>query len=85
MATICSSRAMVQAVNLCPLTAEAGFEPWSMYVEFVVDKVALWRGFLRVFRFSAVALHNNISSGGWIIGPLVAAELVSSHRHEHHL
>jgi hypothetical protein len=27
MATICSSRAMVQAVNPCPLTAEAGFEP----------------------------------------------------------
>jgi hypothetical protein len=31
-----------------------GFDPGSVHVEFVVDKVALWQVFLRILRFSPV-------------------------------
>jgi hypothetical protein len=31
---------MVHAVSRQPLTAEAGFAPWSVHAGFVVDKVA---------------------------------------------
>jgi hypothetical protein len=36
--TILLGRAMAQAVSRQLLTAEAGFNPWSVYVGFVVDK-----------------------------------------------
>jgi hypothetical protein len=55
------------------------FEPGSMHVGFVVDKVALGQVFLRVLRFfpcqyhSTVFLHTHISSGGWTVCPLAAA------------
>lgn len=36
---------MTKAVNSLPLTADTGFEPWSVYVGFVIDKVARGQGF----------------------------------------
>jgi hypothetical protein len=47
-------RAMAQAVSRRPLTAEAGFDPGSAHVRFVVDKVALGQVFPRALRFSPV-------------------------------
>jgi hypothetical protein len=47
-------RAMTQAVSHRPLTAEAGFDPGSVHVGFVVDKVALVQAFPRVLRFPLV-------------------------------
>jgi hypothetical protein len=49
-----------------------GFTPGSIHVGFVVEKVALGRGFLRVFRFSPVniippSLSKLISSGECVI------------------
>jgi hypothetical protein len=32
---------MAQAVSFLPVTAEAGFDPWSDHVRSMVDKVAL--------------------------------------------
>jgi hypothetical protein len=56
------------------------FEPGSVHVGFVVDKVALGQVFLWVLRFSSVSiiiqpgLHTHTSSsGGRTIAPLVAA------------
>jgi hypothetical protein len=46
-----TGRAMAQAVSRRPLTA---FDPGSVYVGFVVDKVALGQVFPRVLRFSPV-------------------------------
>jgi hypothetical protein len=53
------------------------FAPWSIHVGFV-EKVALRQVSLRVPRFSPVSvippgLYTRISSGGWAIGPFVAA------------
>jgi hypothetical protein len=43
---------MAQAVSRRPLTTEAqGSIPGQVHVSFVVDKVALWQGFLRVVGF----------------------------------
>jgi hypothetical protein len=47
-------RAMAQAVSHRPLTAEARFDPGSVHVGFVVDKVALGQVFPRVLWFSPV-------------------------------
>jgi hypothetical protein len=58
-----------------------GFVPRSLYVGFVVDKVALGQALLRVILFYhspchfTVALHTHVSSRGWTIGPLVAVVL----------
>jgi hypothetical protein len=45
---------MAQAVSRRPLTAEARFDPGSVHVGFMVDKVALGQVFLWVLRFSSV-------------------------------
>jgi hypothetical protein len=55
-----------------------GFAPESVHVGFVVDKAIVGQVFLWDLRFSrqyysTVALHTDISSGGWTIGLLVAA------------
>jgi hypothetical protein len=47
---------MAQAVSRRPLTRWPGFDPVSVHVRFVVDKVALGQVFLRVLRFSPVNL-----------------------------
>jgi hypothetical protein len=52
-------RAMAQAVSRWPLTAEAGFAPGSIYVGFVVDKVALGRFSPSTSVFPAnISFHN---------------------------
>jgi hypothetical protein len=53
---------MAQAVRRRPLTAEAGFVPESIHVEFLVDKVALGQVFLRVLRFSPVHISYHCHS-----------------------
>jgi hypothetical protein len=45
-------RTMAQAVSRRPLTAEARFDPGSVHVRFVVDKVALGQVFLEVVGFT---------------------------------
>jgi len=45
-------RAMAQAANHWPLTAEAEFIPGSVHAGFVVDKVALGQDFLQILQFS---------------------------------
>ena len=45
---------MAQAVSRRPPTAEAGVDPGSVHVGFVVDKVTLGQVFTRVLRFSPV-------------------------------
>jgi hypothetical protein len=45
---------MAQAVLCRLLTAESRFAPGSVYLGFVVDKMALGQVFLRVFLFSPV-------------------------------
>jgi hypothetical protein len=72
-------RAMAQAVIRWPIALEEGFAPKSGRVGFVVDKLAVVQRFfpsylvLQSKYHSTVALHTYKSSGGWIIGPLVAA------------
>jgi hypothetical protein len=46
---------MVQAVSRRSLTADPGFDPWSVHVGFVVGKVVLGQVFPRVLRFSLVS------------------------------
>jgi hypothetical protein len=48
--------AIAQAVSGRPPTAEAGCDPRSVHVGFVVNKVALGQVFPRVLRFSPVNL-----------------------------
>jgi hypothetical protein len=52
-----------------------GFAPGSVHVGFVVDRVAVGLGFLRVSIFlcqchSTVSLHTYVPPGGVTIGPL---------------
>jgi hypothetical protein len=58
------------------ITGLSLWKPWSVHVEFVVDKVALGQVLLWVLQFSrqyhsTEAVHTHILSGRWI-GPLVA-------------
>ena len=46
--------AMAQAVSRRPLTVEAGFDPTTVHVRIVVDKVEQVHVFLQAFRFSPV-------------------------------
>jgi hypothetical protein len=46
-----TSRAMAQAVSRRPLPRRPGFDPGSVHLRFVVDKVALGQVFLRVVGF----------------------------------
>ena len=57
---ICShlGRAMAQAVSRRHPTAEAGFDPGSVHVGFVVDEVALGQVVPRVLRFSPFQFHS---------------------------
>jgi hypothetical protein len=74
-------RAMAQAVSHRLLTAEDRVRNRSVHIGFVVDNMTLGQVFLRVLRFYLVSimpprpLRTSISSGGWTIGPLVAAVL----------
>jgi hypothetical protein len=74
-------RAMAQAVSQRLLTAEDRVHNRSVHIGFVVDNMTLGQVFLRVLRFYPVSimpprpLRTSISSGGWTIGPLVAAVL----------
>jgi hypothetical protein len=62
-----------QAVSRWLPTAVAGFEAGSGHVGFVVDKVALGAGFLRVLRFILpTAPHSPSSSRAGTIGQSVA-------------
>jgi hypothetical protein len=49
-------RAVAQAVSRRPVTAETGFSPRAVHVEFVMDKVALGQVSLRVLRFFPVSI-----------------------------
>jgi hypothetical protein len=49
-------RAMAQAVIACLSEQRAGFDPGSVHMGFVVDKVALGQVFSRVLRFSPVSI-----------------------------
>jgi hypothetical protein len=59
------------AVGLTPRSPR--FEPGSIHVGLVMDKVALGQVFLRVLRFSPVNIIPPSFYGGWTICPLVAA------------
>jgi hypothetical protein len=67
--------AIVQAVSLQLLTAEAHVRVQAVHVGFVVDKVAVVQVFVDVLHFTFVSsvtpplLHIH-SSGGWAVGPL---------------
>jgi hypothetical protein len=86
--TIVVGRAMTQAVGCLPPTAEAWVHFRVSHVRFVVDKLQLGQGFLRVRRFYPVNiippwLSVLVSSGRWTIGPLVTAvHMISPYRHE---
>jgi hypothetical protein len=47
----CVGRTMAQAVSCRLLTAEPGFDSRPVHMGFVVDKVRLWKVFLRVVWF----------------------------------
>jgi hypothetical protein len=47
---------MAQAVSRRLLNTEAQVWPGSVYMRFMVDKVALGQGFFRVLRFSPVSI-----------------------------
>jgi hypothetical protein len=47
---------MAQAVTRRPLVAEVRSNARHLYVEFLVDEVAMGQGFLRQLRFSSVLI-----------------------------
>jgi hypothetical protein len=72
---------MAQVVSCQPFTTEAWFMPGSLFVGFVVDKVALGQVFFQALQFSryhsVMALHayiSHISPGGCTVYPLVVTD-----------
>jgi hypothetical protein len=47
---------MALAISLQPLAVETRLDPKPVHMGFVVNKMALRRGFLRVIRFSSVSI-----------------------------